>query len=212
MKREFWSELLTTASFQKLQELASEFDFVLIGGWAAYLWTKSQKSKDIDIVVDYEGLAALKRSFPLSKNERMRKYEIKLEKFDIDIYVAHYSRLAIAPEELLLKGSATKLEGVRTVKPEILLILKQAAEIDRRGSPKGKKDSLDILGILLFAPIDWKKYTLLLEKHGLEKYAGELVTVVSGFNEQDLDYLGIGFMEFKKWRKETVSRLRNLMR
>jgi len=49
---EFWNNTLTEKSWKILQQLKKEnFDFVLIGGWAAYLWTKLHKSKDIDIVI-----------------------------------------------------------------------------------------------------------------------------------------------------------------
>ncbi len=170
----------------------------------------SKNPKDIDIVVDYNGLASLKSNFSISKNERMRKYEIRLEKFDIDIYVSHYSRLAIPCEELLRDENIASIEGIKTIRPEALLVLKQSAEIDRRATPKGKKDSLDIMSLLLFAPIDWKRYQALLEEHGIKNYAKELEGVVSGFNDQDLSYLGIGFVKFKKWKKKMLSNLRKM--
>ena len=48
----YWHELITEKSWQLLQELKGKFRFKLIGGWAVYLLTKAQKSKDIDIIVD----------------------------------------------------------------------------------------------------------------------------------------------------------------
>ena len=42
---EFWNSLLTQKSWELLQKLSKEkFRFILIGGWAAYLWTKQHKS------------------------------------------------------------------------------------------------------------------------------------------------------------------------
>ena len=64
---EFWNELVTQASWERLQELSKEIDFVLIGGWAAYLWTGKHKSKDIDIIVDYETLAEIAAKLPTGK-------------------------------------------------------------------------------------------------------------------------------------------------
>jgi len=56
MVKEFWHNLITEKSFHLLQEFKKDFDFVLIGGWAVYLYTDSLKSKDIDIIVDLETL------------------------------------------------------------------------------------------------------------------------------------------------------------
>ena len=46
MNKEFWSEVVTRASWEKMQELSKNYDFIVIGGWSAYLWTKMHKSKD----------------------------------------------------------------------------------------------------------------------------------------------------------------------
>ena len=45
---EFYQDLITQKSFEALQNLKREFDFILIGGWAVFLYTKDLKSKDID--------------------------------------------------------------------------------------------------------------------------------------------------------------------
>ena len=48
---QFWNEVLTEKSWNVLKDLNRErFDFILIGGWAVYLWARSHKSKDIDII------------------------------------------------------------------------------------------------------------------------------------------------------------------
>jgi len=43
-----------------LLELNRKYRFVLIGGWAVYLYSKALKSRDIDIVIDFETLAKMK--------------------------------------------------------------------------------------------------------------------------------------------------------
>src|SRR3989344_2809346 len=80
--KEYWNSLLTEKSWQILQELKRSYNFILIGGWAVYLFTRQQKSKDIDIVVDLNELQKLKRK-ELSKNEDIKKYKISLEGFDV---------------------------------------------------------------------------------------------------------------------------------
>jgi len=137
---EFWNSLLTEKSWNILLELSKEpFDFILIGGWAAYLWTNLHKSKDVDIVLeDIQALDYLKKKYNLKKNDNLKKYEIQFEEIDVDIYVPFYSKLAIPAEEI--KKYATRIKGLKVVKPEALLILKQGAELERKESVKGNKD------------------------------------------------------------------------
>ena len=87
MVKEFWNELLTAASWGKLVELSKEFEFTVIGGWAAYLWTRAHKSKDIDIIVGFGEFRKISKKFDVQKNPRMLKYEVKFDKFDLDIYL-----------------------------------------------------------------------------------------------------------------------------
>lgn len=206
MMKEFWSELVTKASWEKLQELSGEFEFIVIGGWAAYLWTKAHKSKDIDIVVDYSELQKLSAKYRLEKNERLRKYEIKMGEFDIDVYLAHFSKLALPAEELF-KHTAL-VEGIRTVIPEALAILKQGAEIDRRDSIKGRKDRIDILSLLVYSPFDLKRYRELLKKHGMEKLGDELIKEIALFSKDDLPYIAMNEHSFSKWKKEFLKKMK----
>jgi hypothetical protein len=45
----YYNDLITQKSWQTLQVLRGRLEFVLIGGWAVYLYTKALKSKDIDL-------------------------------------------------------------------------------------------------------------------------------------------------------------------
>ncbi len=202
---EFWSSLLTEKSWSLLKELSKkDFQFIVIGGWAAYLWTKLHKSKDIDIIApDFKGLEYLKKNYDLRKNDSLKKYEIKFEEIDVDIYVPYYSRLALPIEEI--KSHATKIENIQVASPEVLLILKQGAELDREDSVKGSKDRIDIMALLLFSEIDFKKYNYLLEKHKLKHYSDRLFSIISNFD--DIKYINLNPREFKLKKREL---LRNL--
>lgn len=206
---EFWNETLTKASWEKLIQLAKEIKFALIGGWSAYLWTGLHKSKDIDIIIDYDTLLKLQKEYRLEKNDRLKKYEIKFDKFDIDIYLPAYSNLVIPPEDILEKY-VVKIKGIMTVIPEALLVLKQGAEIERRNSIKGKKDAIDLLTLLIYAEINLKKYKDLLSKYKKERYTEELAIVIRNFDARDLQYLGIDFVKFKKWKKKILAELKSL--
>jgi hypothetical protein len=202
---EFWNEILTKASWEKLHELSKEIEFILIGGWAIFLWTGKHKSKEIDIIVDYEILSEIREKYPLTKNDRLKKYEVKFDEVDIDIYLPFYSKLAIPIEEL--KELSVKVQGIRTVALEALLILKQAAEVERRNSIKGQKDSIDILTILIHGGIDLERYKELLVKHDLVDYIKELVFVIKNFDTKNLRYLDKNFKKFVDWRRSYVAML-----
>ena len=203
MKEEYWNSMLTEKSWNLLQELKNSYKFVLIGGWATYLWTKQQKSKDIDIVVDLNELQKLK-SERLGKNDKLKKYEIKKEDVDIDIYVSYYSELTIPVSEVLKES--VKVEGFDVVKPEVLVILKQGAEKNREHGMKGEKDRIDIVSLLFFTKFDFKKYNEFLKKYSLLDYMDRLSGIVRGFF--DCNVLGLTPRELKLKKKEIIGRLR----
>ena len=88
---QFYHDIITQKSFNYLQDLKKKHDFILIGGWAVFLYSHAIKSKDIDIIISYSELAKMKEMYDLVKNERLRKYEIKIGEFDIDVYLCHFS-------------------------------------------------------------------------------------------------------------------------
>jgi|SRR3989338_2186341 len=196
---DYWNDIITEKSWNVLQKIRKlPINFILIGGWAAYLWTKLHKSKSIDIIVkDFNALKYLKENYELRKNDRLKKYEIKIEDIDIDIYVPHYSKIAIPVEDI----AYTKIQNFNVVSPEILLILKQGAEKDRENSIKGLKDRVDIVTLLLFSEINFKKYRELLEKFKLTDFRERLKKILINF--KDIKYLNLNPREFKL-RKERI--------
>ena len=201
---EFWNSLLTEKSWNILQDLKKKFDFVLIGGWANYLWTKTHKSKDIDIIIDLKTLYILKENYRLIKNDRLKKYEIKIDDIDIDIYVPHYSKLSL-PVEFIQKN-VTVVEGFKVIIPEVLLILKQGAELNRGYSIKGQKDRIDIMTLLFYSDIDFKKYKEILKIYHLD-YLNELKRIIKIF--KDLKHLNANVKDFKKKKGEILKKLEN---
>jgi len=184
----FWHSELVERSWRILQELKKRYEFTLVGGWAVYLYTKALKSKDIDLIVDYGTLERLGREHPLKKNMRLRKYELLLDEVEVDIYVPFFSRLGIPVEEVTARE--TVLEGFRVPGPEVLLILKQAAEVERAGSVKGLKDRIDILALLIRADIDWNSYKTLTKQYSLDSYRDRLRDLVERA-DREFDGLGI---------------------
>jgi len=202
---DYWNNILTKKSWEILLKLkGKKFDFILIGGWAAFLWTNLHKSKDIDIVIkDYKDMDFLKKNYNLIKNDHLKKYEIKIEEIDVDIYVPFYSKLTIPCEDI--KKYKTKIQGFDVVKPEILLILKQGAEKDRENSVKGEKDRIDIITLVFYADIDFKEYFNLLKHYRLEEYYKRLKNIINNFKE--IKYLNINPRQFKIKKNKIMEKL-----
>lgn len=202
---EFWNSTLTEKSWNLLQEFRKKYNFILIGGWAVYLWTRQLKSKDIDVVVDIPELEKLKKE-NLSKNDNLKKYEIKTEEIDIDIYLSHFSKLAIPPEDIK-KYSAT-IENFKIATPEALLVLKQSAELERMDSVKGEKDRMDIISLLFFSDINLKEYKLILKKYSLINYLNRIIFLLKDFREYNL--LNLTPREFKIKKEKILKKLKML--
>lgn len=203
---EFWNSTLTDKSWKILLELKG-FKFVLIGGWAAYLWTNIHKSKDVDIVIkDFDDLSYLKKKYELKKNDSLKKYEIKFEEIDVDIYTPFFSELAIPAEEII--KYTTTIQNIEVVKAEVLLILKQGAEKDREKSVKGEKDRIDIMNLMLNADINFDQYFILLKKFKLENYYERLKNII--FNFKDIKYIGLNQRQFKLKKMQILKKLKEI--
>lgn len=201
----FYQEMVTQKSWQILQNLKKQVAFILIGGWAVFLYTNSLKSKDIDVIIDYGQLEDLKRTGNVYKNERLRKYEIKREGVDIDIYLPFFSRVGLPAEELVTY--ATSKETFSLLKKEILAVTKIAAYVARKASIKGRKDLIDIISLLLLDDFDYVFFKKILKKYNLHEY-NEVVNVIFS-KTKDIPELGLNRHFFAKRKKEIVSRLTN---
>ncbi|MBW2991529.1 hypothetical protein KY348_07565 [Candidatus Woesearchaeota archaeon] len=202
-KKEYWNSLLTEKSWNLLHDIKRKYNFILIGGWAVYLLTHQQKSKDIDIVIGMKELEKLKQK-NITKNDRLKKYELKIEEIDIDIYVEYYSQLAMPVEDI--KQHVIKIQGYKIASPEILLILKQGAYNDRKNSVKGEKDKIDIISIIFFTDFDFGKYNELLKKYKLEAWQHEIKRIISSF--KDYNALNMTPRELKKEKEQVLSKLK----
>ncbi len=206
---EFWNSELTEESWKRLIELRGEIGFVLIGGWAVYLYSRLHKSRDIDIIIDYGALNELRGKYAINKNDRLHKYEIKLEKFDIDIYLPNYSRLTI-PAEDILSDYKKEVDGFAVPIPEVLLALKLGAMKDRVNSLKGSKDQIDVLGLLFYSGIDLALFSGIMKKYGLTDYLRDLQRLLRTFDKDMLKYVNLNeksFSELKRKRLEEIGRL-----
>ncbi len=202
---EFYHNSVTDKSFQFLRKLNKDYNFVLIGGWAVFLYTQSLKSKDIDIVVDYDQLGKLKNNFIVNKNDRLKKYEIKTGGFDIDIYVVHFSELGV-PIDLIIE-TAKKREGFLIPTLEILFVLKLYAWERRRGSIKGKKDELDLLSLAFLSEFDWFECLQIINKIKLETEYHNFISLLE--KTKNIPELELNEQQVSKLKKEIGARVRS---
>ncbi|MBI2637985.1 hypothetical protein HYW83_00135 [Candidatus Peregrinibacteria bacterium] len=200
----YYHDLITEKSFQSLQQFKRAYDFILIGGWAVYLYTKALKSRDIDFICDYAQLQKLKEKYDLIKNDRLKKYEIHMGEFDVDIYVPFFSDLGIPVEDL---AKMTKsVDGFKVLAPETLLILKQKAHVDRAASLKGEKDKIDIIA-LLNSSIDIAAYKALLKKYKLGGFLPKLLRILE--ETREVPELNISRHAFARFKKKILPKLKN---
>ncbi len=200
---EYYHDLITEKSFQILQDLKRKFNFILIGGWAVFLYTKSLKSKDIDIIVDYDQLEKFKKEFDVTKNERLKKYQAKIEQIDIDIYLPYYSNIGLPAEEI--KKHTQSIEGFKVPIPEILLILKTYTFLQRKGTTKGRKDLIDIFLLLAKDIIDWQKYKELIERYNLEELKLKLKEIIS--STKVIPEINLLNHQISKLKRKTLERI-----
>lgn len=196
----YYHDLITEKSWQELKKLTKLIDFVLIGGWAVYLYTKALKSKDIDILIEYTELIKLKGKYDLSKNQRLSKYEARIDQVQIDIYLPFYSKIGIPIEDLLKE--TISFGGFTVLKKEYLIALKLFTLKERGRSPKGKKDFLDLISLFLINNIDKK-----LIQNLIDKYNFNLATIF--FREMMNEYveileIGINRHSYKKLKEKIL--------
>lgn len=199
----FYHNLVTEKSWKLLIELKKGFDFILIGGWAVFLYTKALKSKDVDLVAEFDELEKFKDEFTVSKNDRLKKYEAKYNGLDIDIYVPFYSKLGLPAEDI--KKFAANLEGFKVPEKEILAILKQKALISRANTVKGRKDLIDLLSLFQLAGFDWNKYKNTLSQYGLSEYSKFTQDTVR--QTAQLDELGLNTHKMAHFKKNFLSKI-----
>lgn len=202
---EFWNSDITNESWKELLVLSTKYNFILIGGWAIYLYTKLQKSRDIDMVVDYDQIKLLSVDFEMRKNPSLYRYEIKFQKFDIDVYTPFYSKLTVPPEDLI--NNYTLIENIRVPRVEELLILKLGAFDDRMNSIKGQKDRLDITGLAFYSNIDYSRLKTLLNKYKRPSYIDLYVNAIAHIEKRLLPFLNLNESTYAKMKKKTLEKI-----
>jgi hypothetical protein len=165
-----WRDETTEKSWQVLNELRNLVDFVLIGGWAVYLWTKKLKSRDIDLCINQENFyklqqELLQRNHALKRNIRLMKFEAVIDTVEVDIYTPFISKLIVPCLDIINNNLYSSIELFKVAQPEALLLLKAQAAQQRWHSEKGVKDRVDIISLIKSSDIKKDTLTQMLEKY-----------------------------------------------
>jgi len=206
---ELWREEAIEHSWEVLQRLHEFTDFVTIGGWGVYLWARKLKSRDIDIYIDQDNFyrlqaGALKEGFNIKRNPRLKKFEVRIEGVEVDIYTPFMCNLAVPCLDVFREGLVSNVEGFKVAVPEVLLLLKAQAAEERWGSEKGMKDRADIISLLAFVDLKLGLLRKLLKKYDPRKSIWK--TVERTLRESRAEYKTLGL----SYEKEGV-KLRKLL-
>lgn len=199
---EFYHNIITEKSFKLLSDLKKKYDFILIGGWAVFLYTHSLKSKDIDIIVEFDELSKIQKDYELFKNERLKKYEIKIQEIDVDIYAPHYSFLGI--DIAAIKDNIVSREGFKLPALEMLFLLKLYVSRERAGTSKGRKDEFDILSLAFLPEFNFKKYLDFIKEFKFEKYHQKFIALIQ--SAESVKELGINNYQMAKMRNKILDK------
>lgn len=200
----YYHDLITQKSWKELKVLKNKADFVLLGGWAVYLYTKQLKSKDIDIIVNFDQLSVLEKNYQLFKNERLHKYEAVNGEVQIDVYLPHFSQLGIPAEDLVDRHNIK--DGFKVLDVNYLFALKIYTLAQRGHSAKGRKDFLDLLSLVIFGGCAFTKIIGIAERYNLK----EQIFVFKNFldNYIEVSELDLNAYKYSKLKKAIIANLK----
>ena len=138
------------------REMAERFPgLVFIGGIAVWVYAVSdphtrrlkEASHDIDFMISFSDLAALRDTDEVTPNKRLNKHHLIRDGIEFDIYVERNNKLIVPYDQVF---AHSKNFGVmRVACLEHLFCLKLDALADRKGTAKGDKDERDLVRIAM---------------------------------------------------------------
>jgi len=193
-----WRDEIVERSWLVLGELKGFADFVLIGGWGVYLWTKKLKSRDVDICIDQENFyklqsELLQRSYALKRNVRLMKFEALIGDVEVDIYTPFMSTLAVPCLDVFNRKLYSLIERFKVAIPEVLLLLKAQAAQERWHAERGIKDRTDIISLLKFADIKYDVLKRMLRKYDKQQTLGDIIKRAISESRIEYKFLGLTY-------------------
>jgi len=191
-----WRDEVVERSWRVLGELKGFADFVLIGGWGVYLWVKKLKSRDIDVYIDQKNFYKLQseltqRSYALKRNVRLMNFEALMGDVEVDVYTPFVSKLVIPCLDVFDRKLYSVIEGFKVVIPEVLLLLKAQAALDRWHSEKGLKDRVDIISLLKFADVKQDVLQQMLAQYDMQHMLRDAIKRAISESRIEYKFLGL---------------------
>jgi len=185
-------------SWRVLGELKGFADFVLIGGWGVYFWTRKLKSRDIDVYIDQKNFYKLQseltqKGYALKRNVRLMKFEALIGDVEVDIYTPFVSRLVIPCLDVFDRKLYSVIEGFKVAIPEVLLLLKAQAARDRWHAEKGLKDRVDIISLLKFADVKRDVLEQMLKEYDTQHRLRDVIKRAISESRIEYKFLGLAY-------------------
>jgi hypothetical protein len=193
-----WRDEVVERSWHVLGELEGFADFVLIGGWGVYLWTRKLKSRDIDVYIDQENFYKLQselteKGYALKRNVRLKKFEALISDVEVDIYTPFISRLVIPCLDVFDRKLYSVIDGFKVAIPEVLLLLKAQAAQDRWHAEKGLKDRVDIISLLKFADVKRDVLEQMLREYDTQHTLRDAIKRAVSESRIEYKFLGLAY-------------------
>ena len=193
-----WRDEVIEKSWIVLGELKGLADFILIGGWGVYLWTRKLKSRDIDIYIDQENFyklqfELLRRDYALKRNVRLLKFEALIGDVEVDIYTPFMSNLVVPCLDVFNERLYSTIERFKVAIPEVLLLLKAQAAQQRWHAEKGMKDRVDIISLLKFADIKRDLLEEMLRKYDEKRTLRDVIKQAIAESRVEYKFLGLTY-------------------
>lgn len=170
MAIQFWNEENTRGSFDVLRGLVGKVNFVLIGGWAVFYYTRQQRSLDIDIAIGYDSVEHF-MGYGVNQYEGMLIKYATVNGIVVDLFIEGFADKDLpVPVSEIMQHYIT-LEGIKVVEKELLLLLKTWGYF-RADEVKHHKDVIDAVSLLFFADIDLQKVRQYIERYNIPKNKG----------------------------------------
>jgi hypothetical protein len=195
-----------------LGELKGFADFVLIGGWGVYLWTRKLKSRDIDVYVDQKNFYKLQseltqRGYALKRNVRLMNFEALIGDVEVDIYTPFVSKLVIPCLDVFDRKLYSVIEGFKVTIPEVLLLLKAQAALDRWHAEKGLKDRVDIISLLKYADVKLDVLKQMLTQYDMQHALRDAIKRAIFESRIEYRFLGLAYEKDGVQLKKTYENL-----
>lgn len=193
-----WRDELVEKSWQVLENLKTIADFVLIGGWGVYLWTKKLRSRDIDLYIDQTNFYKLQfelqqRNYAVKRNVRLRKFEAIIGDVEVDIYTPFLCNLAVPCSDMFNKKMYSVIELFKVAIPETLLLLKASAALQRWHTEKGVKDRADIISLLTFVDIKVELLKQMFNKYDKQHTLLNVIKRAISESRSEYKFLGLTY-------------------